>query len=89
MKKDTENKGSGIVEYCIFLKGCVNIPFDSRQYTREGAIQRCLNLSKDFSGLTLKAKRDGVEYQLYPTRNDEKRIIKERLRNARSYDYYF
>lgn len=89
----TENKAEhqslkpSIIEYCIFSRGDVNIPFDSRHYTHEGAIQRCRSLSKVFTGLTLVARKDGVKYRLYPTPDDEKAMAQERARNFRSYQF--
>jgi hypothetical protein len=87
----TENKAKnpeqGIIEYCIFSKGVVNISFTSETYTHDGAIERCIRLSKAFSGLTLIVRKDGTKYQLYPTPGDEKRRQQERLRNHRSYAF--
>lgn len=86
-KEEHESLKPSITEYCIFSKGAISIPFDSRHYTREGAIQRCRSLSKDFVGLTLKAVKDGIEYCLYPTPDDEKAMARERARNFRSYQF--
>ncbi len=80
---DTEN----ITYYRIISGKALNIPFNSLQYTEEGALYRCLNLTKEFTGVQLVAKRGGIERVLYPTAADEKRRAEERRRNTHSYQF--
>lgn len=89
MKNKAEHQSvtPSVTEYCIFCKGAVSISFTSKHYTHEGAIKRCLDLSKDFSNISLVARKDGTKYQLYPTPNDEQQLRQERQRNNRSYSY--
>lgn len=64
-----------ITYYRIFSEGEVYIPFDSTQYTREGAIQRYLNLSKDFVDLVLQFKNGDIKWRaLYPTAEDKRKM---------------
>lgn len=81
------DKNQELIEYCIFSKGQLSILFTSKEYTLEGALQRCLSLTKSFDGLELQARKNGVKFKLYPSEADIEKRRQERQRNKNSYAY--
>ncbi len=72
---------TNIIYYRIISEREVCIPFDSTQYTREGAIKRYLNLSKDFVELVLQFKNGDIRWRtLYPTAEDKRKMAEAKRR---------
>lgn len=72
------------IEYCIFLEGEISLPFDSVGYTPEGAIKRYFAVAKDFNGVRLVARKNGITFIIYPTKEqrESRRREIQRKRNT-------